>query len=113
VPEPTRRDCEDNFRTEVARLIQSARHHLSAENGPPEVIPLLGQIRHLGVLLDAGAQIEHLQEAALAVIDAYEWPYPEAINSGEGPVINATILAAVERLRTATDAIDQLDDENP
>ncbi len=51
-----------------------------------------------------------LEEAALAVVDAYDWPRPDTIGGGEGPVIDAAILAAVERLRDAMDALDELDD---
>ena len=101
---------EDTLRADAARLIQAMRHHLPARHMPPEVAAVIEPVRRLASLLDAGAPAEHLQEAALAVVDAYDWPRPEAISGGEGPVIDAAILAAVERLRDASDALDQLDD---
>ena len=44
-------------------------------------------------------------------MDSYDWPSPEASGGGEGPAIDGSILAAVERLRDAIDALDELDDE--
>ena len=49
-------------------------------------------------------------EAALAVVDSYDWPRPDTTSGGEGPVIDAAILAAAGRLRDAMDALDELDD---
>lgn len=107
-----RRDREDTFRTDVARLVQAMRHHLPARDVPEEIAPLIGPVRHLASLLDGGASTDHLQEAALAVVDAYEWPSPEASTGAEGPVIDPAILAAVERLRVAADAVDAVDSGN-
>ncbi len=45
------------------------------------------------------------------MVDAYDWPRPEAISGSEGPVIDAAILAAAERLRDAMDAMDEMDDD--
>jgi hypothetical protein len=45
------------------------------------------------------------------VVDSYDWPSPDASGGGEGPVIDAAILAAVERLRDAIDALDEPDDD--
>jgi hypothetical protein len=101
---------EDALRADVARLVQAMRHHLPAGDAPPEIAALLEPVRQLASLLDAGASAEHLQEAALAVVDAYDWPRPETISGGEGPVIDAAILAAVERLRDVMDAIDASDE---
>ena len=78
-------------------------HHLPAEAVPEEIAPLIAPVRHLASLLDAGAPADHLQAAALAVVDRYEWPSPEASGAEEGPVIDPAILAAVERLRVAGD----------
>jgi len=117
---------EDTFRADVARLVQAMHHHLPVATGPagdvltgdvpgedvpPEVTALLEPVQHLGSLLEAGAPAEHLQEAALAVVDSYDWPSPEASSGGEGPAIDGAILAAVERLRDAMDAMDEADDE--
>ncbi len=99
----------DALRTDAARLVQAMRHHLPAGDVPPDVAAVLEPVRQLASLLDAGASAEHLQEAALAVVDAYDWPRPEAISGGEGPVIDAAVLAAVERLRDAIDAFDAVD----
>lgn len=101
-----RREREEAFRADVARLVQAMRHHLPARNVPREIAPLVAPVRRLAALLDAGAPSEHLQEAALTVVDAYEWPAPEASAGGEGPVIDPAILAAVERLRVAVDVMD-------
>ncbi|SRR6266851_5213715 len=106
---------EAAFRADVARLVQAMHHHLPGEGSlavstPAEAAPLLGPVRRLAILLDEDASAEHLQEAALAVVDAYDWPCPEASGSGEGPVIDPAILAAVERLRTAMDEMDEMDE---
>lgn len=106
-----RRERQDAFRADVARLVQAMRHHLPAPDVQPEVTALLEPVQHLASLLAAGAPAAHLQEAALAVVDSYDWPSPEASSGGEGPVIDAAILAAVERLRDAMDALDVPDDD--
>jgi len=106
-----RQERQDAFRADVARLVQAMRHHLPAKDAQPEVTALLGSVQHLASLLAADAPTAHLREAALAVVDSYDWPSPEASSGGEGPVIDAAILAAVERLRDATDALDVADDE--
>jgi hypothetical protein len=123
--DPARSDLEDTLRADVARLVQAMHHHLPgpqvaaeagplAQEAPDEITPLIAPVRHLADLLDAGAPAEHLQEAALTVVDLYEWPSPEASGGGEGPVIDPAILAAVERLRVAVDALDSLNgDEQP
>ena len=87
-------------------------HHLPAEHVPDDIAPLIAPVQHLADLLDAGAPADHLQDAALAVVDLYEWPSPEASGGGEGPVIDPAILAAVERLRVAVDALDLLNGED-
>lgn len=118
-----RADLEDTLRADVARLVQAMHHHLPARQVPDEAGPLAQQVpdeitsliapvQHLADLLDAGASAEHLQEAALTVVDLYEWPSPEASGGGEGPVIDPAILAAVERLRVAVDALDLLNGED-
>jgi hypothetical protein len=102
-----RHEREDALRADVARLVQAMHHHLPARDVPPEIEPLLAPTRHLAALLDADAPAELLQEAALSVVDVYEWPSPDASGGGEGPVIDPAILAAVERLRVACDALDE------
>ena len=102
-----RREREDALRADVARLVQAMHHHLPARDVPPEIEPLLAPTRHLASLLDSGAPAELLQEAALSVVDIYEWPSPDASGGDEGPVIDPAILAAVERLRVACDALDE------
>ena len=104
------RDREDTFRADVARLVQAMHHHLPTGDVPPEVSGLLEPVQRLASLLEADAPAEHLQEAALAVVDSYDWPSPEASGGGEGPAIDGAILAAVERLRDAVDALDELDE---
>lgn len=106
-----RRERQDAFRADVARLVQAMRHHLPAPDVQPEVTALLEPVQHLASLLAADAPAAHLQEAALAVVDSYDWPSPEASSGGEGPVIDPAILAAVERLRDAMDALDVPDDD--
>jgi hypothetical protein len=107
-----RQELEYALRADAARLVQAMRHHLPTGDVPPEVAAVLEPVRQLASLLDAGASAEHLQEAALAVVDAYDWPRPETISGGEGPVIDAAVLAAVERLRDAMDAMDAIDDQD-
>jgi hypothetical protein len=105
--EVARRERQDAFRADVARLVQAMRHHLQAGG---EVQPeVAGQ--HLANLLAADAPTAHLREAALAVVDSYDWPSPDAASGGEGPVIDAAVLAAVERLRDAIDALDVSDND--
>ncbi|MCW2859790.1 MAG: hypothetical protein JWP48_1498 [Actinoallomurus sp.] len=43
----------------------------------------------------------------MIVVEAYDWPGPDAINSDESPVIDVAFLAAVERLREAMNAMDE------
>jgi hypothetical protein len=105
--EAQRRDREDALRADIARLIQVLHHHLPTHDVPADIEPLIEPTRHLAALLDADAPAELLQEAALSVVDIYEWPSPEASGGGEGPVIDPAILAAVERLRVAIDAVDE------
>jgi hypothetical protein len=109
--ESAQQEREDAFRADVARLIQAMHHHLPVRDAPPEVTALLAPVRQLAALLEAGAPAEHLREAALAVVDSYDWPSPDASSGGEGPAIDGAILAAVERLRDGMDAMDELDDE--
>jgi hypothetical protein len=109
---PARGEREQAFRADVARLVQAMRHHLPPGETPDEIAPLIEPVRHLASLLDADASSAHLREAALAVVDRYEWPSPEASSGGEGPVIDPAILAAVERLRVAIDAMDALNGED-
>ena len=106
------RDREDTFRADVARLVQAMHHHLPTGDVPPEISGLLEPVQRLASLLEADAPAEHLQEAALAVVDSYDWPSPEASGSGEGLAIDGSILAAVERLRDAIDALDELDEDD-
>src|SRR5260370_17437619 len=88
------------------------RHHLPTRDVEPGATALLEPVQHLASLLAADASAAHLQEAALAVVDSYDWPSPEASTGGEGPVIHAAILAAVERLRAAL-AAPALPDDAP
>jgi hypothetical protein len=101
-----REEREDAFRGDIARVVQAVRHYLPATKPQPESASLAEPLAHLASLLADDAPVELLQEAALTVVDAYEWPEPEAAASGEGPVINPAILAAVERLRCAMDYMD-------
>ncbi len=80
----TQRDREDTFRADVARLVQAMHHHLPTSDVPPEVADLREPVQRLASLLEADAPAEHLQEAALAVVDSYDWPSPEASGGGEG-----------------------------
>jgi nitrate reductase beta subunit len=102
-----RRAREDAFRADVARLIQAMHHYLPAQDVLPEVASLREPVRHLASLLDADAPNEYLQDAAMIVVEAYDWPSPDAINSDESPVIDVAVLAAVERLREAMNAMDE------
>jgi hypothetical protein len=45
------------------------------------------------------------------VLETYDWPSPDAIDSDESPVIDVAILAAVERLREAMNAMDEATDD--
>ena len=104
-----RREREEALRADVARLVQAMRHHLPAQDVPPEIEPLVAPGRHLAALGDAGGPADLLQEASLSVVDIYEWPGPDASGGDERPVIDPAILAAVERLRDACDALDETD----
>ena len=106
-----RREREDAFRADVARLIQAMHHHLPAHDVLPEVASLREPVRHLASLLDADTPNEYLQDAAMNVLETYDWPSTDAINSDESPVIDVAILAAVERLREAMNAMDQATDD--
>ena len=108
--EALRREREDALRGDVARLVQAMHHHLPARDVPPEIEPLIAPVRHLAALLNADADAELLQEAALSVVDIYEWPSPDASGGDEGLVIDPAILAAVERLRVAIDAMDEVNE---
>jgi len=110
--DPDRGEREQAFRADVARVVQAMRHYLPAGQVPDEAAALVGPVRHLASLLDSGAPSGHLREAALAVVGRYEWPSPGASGGGEGPVIDPAILAAVERLRVAIDAMDALNGED-
>src|SRR5260221_2709404 len=98
-----RRERQDAFRADVARLVQAMRHHFPTRDVEPGATALLEPAQHLASLLAADAPAAHLQEAALAVVDSYDWPRPEASCGGQCPVIGAALLASVERLRRATD----------
>jgi hypothetical protein len=106
---PERIEREEAFRADVARLVQAMRHHLSGRPAAPEIAVVLRPVQHLAGLLDAGASAEHLREAALSAVDVCEGPSPEAASDEDGPVLDPAILAAVERLRSAIDAMDTLD----
>jgi len=106
-----RREHEAAFRTDAARLVQAMRHHIRARYVPVELAPMVERVRRLESLLEADAPTAHLLEVAQAVVDTYDGPRPE-ISSNEGPVVNAAILAAVERLRDAMDALDAMDDDD-
>jgi hypothetical protein len=97
-----RRVREDALRAGAVRLVQAMHHHLPAGHVPADAPALTEPVRHLAGLLDATAPAEHLQEAAVAVVDSYDWPRPDTISAGEGPVIDAA------RLRDAIDALDEL-----
>lgn len=104
--DPDLREREDAFRTDVARLVQAMRHYLAAQWVPDEIAPLIDPVQHLGLLLDADATTEHLREATLTVMDRYEWPGPDEPAGGDGPALDPVVVAALERLRTAIDAMD-------
>ncbi|HUY44791.1 MAG TPA: hypothetical protein VMV92_03565 [Streptosporangiaceae bacterium] len=135
----TRDEREDAFRADVARLIQVLHHHLPAAdasaaepagtngrgaeaedaNGTSadladsaevaEIAALRQSVRHLAALLDEDAPTSQLLDAAISVVDVYEWPSPEASSSGEGAVIDPSILGTIERLRSAADELDRED----
>ena len=109
--EVARRERQEAFRADVARVVQAMRHHLQAGDVQPEVAGLLEPVQHLASLLAADAPTAHLREAALAVVDSYDGPSPDAASGGEGTVIDAAVLAAVERLRDAIDALDVSDND--
>jgi hypothetical protein len=85
-----RREREDAFRADVARLIQVMRHHLPAHHASPEIASLREPVRHLAGLLDADVPSAHLQDAATVVVEAHDWPGPDAIDSDESPVISVS-----------------------
>lgn len=112
--DPARYEREQAFHADVARLVQTVRYHLPDGPASDDIGRLIASVQHLASLLDAGASSRHLREAALAVVDAYDWPSPQASASDEGPVIDPAILAAVERLRAAIDDMDALNgDDGP
>ncbi len=85
---PARPGREDALRADTARLVQAMHHHLPAGHVPAELRALTEPVRQLAGLLDAGAPAQHLQEAALAVVDSEDWPRPDTISAGEGTVID-------------------------
>ena len=109
-PEPVER--EDTFRADVARLVQAMHHHLYGQPVQDEISAMLGPVRHLAMLLDTGASADHLREAALTAVNVYDSPEPEVATSSGGPAHDPAILAAVERLRDAIDAMDSFDDKD-
>jgi hypothetical protein len=86
-------DCEIEFRAAAARLAQAMRHY------PPGLEPLNESVRHLTSLLAADADVDHLENAALAVIDVYDRSGLE--------ISDAAVLAAMERLREAAEELDR------
>jgi len=106
--DPAARERDQAFRTEAARLVQAVHHDMAARNPPDGLAPLIAPVEHLASLLESDAPYSHLREAALAAVDRYEWPSPDTSAGDEGPVIDPAILAAVERLRSAVDAMDVL-----
>ncbi|MEV0354288.1 hypothetical protein AB0H88_51830 [Nonomuraea sp. NPDC050680] len=61
--------------------------------------PLNECVRHLASLLSADAEADHLENAALAVIDAYERSGVE--------FADAAVIAAMDRLREAAAELDE------
>ncbi|RVX41995.1 hypothetical protein EDD27_4611 [Nonomuraea polychroma] len=86
-------DVEIEFRAAAARLVQAMRHN------PPELEPLNESVRHLTNLLAGDANVDHLENAALAVIDVYDRSGLE--------ISDAAVLAAMERLREAAEELDR------
>ena len=109
--DPASGQREAELRTDAARVVQTMRQHLQAGDVPPEITALLEPVQALAGLLEADAPVEHLLEAAQAVVDFYDWPSPDASEGGEGPAVDAHILGAIERLRDAIDAMDAADDD--
>jgi hypothetical protein len=107
-----RGEREDELRTDVARVVQTLRQHLLASDVSSEVTALREPVQELANLLQADASAAHLLQAAQALVDFYDWPSPDASGGSEGPAIDAQILGAVERLRDAVDALDELDDDS-
>lgn len=92
-------ESETEFRTAAARLAQVLRHH------PPGMNPRAGpeslheSVRHLADLVDADAEADHLENAALAVIDIYDRSGLENAD--------AAVIAAMERLRETAAQLDE------
>ncbi|NUW34182.1 hypothetical protein HTZ77_22480 [Nonomuraea sp. SMC257] len=86
-------DAETEFRAAAARLAQVMRHH------PPALTPLIESVRHLATLLAADAEVDHLEDAALTVIDTCDRSGLE--------FSDPAVLAAMERLRAAAADLDR------
>jgi hypothetical protein len=107
--DPAAHERDQAVRTEAARLVQAVHHDLAARRPlDDDLVPLIAPVEHLASLLESDAPYSLMREAALAAVDRYEWPSPDTSAGDEGPVIDPAILAAVERLRSAIDAMDVL-----
>lgn len=92
-------DSETEFRAAAARLTQAMRHYPPAADPQVDLEPLSESVRHLASLLSADAEADHLENAALAVIDAYDRSGVE--------LADAAVIAAMDRLREAAAELDE------
>ncbi|MER7505046.1 hypothetical protein AB0L05_38915 [Nonomuraea pusilla] len=88
-------DSEIEFRAVACRLAQAIRHHPRID----DVEPLREPARHLETLLAADAEVDHVENAALAVIDIYD--------RSDLEIADPAVVAAIERLRDAAAELDE------
>jgi hypothetical protein len=90
-------EVEAEFRAAAARLTQAMRHYPPPAYDDPG--SLHESVSHLAGLIGEDAEIDHLENAALAVIDIYD--------RSDLEISDAAVIAAIERLREAAAQLDE------
>jgi ferredoxin len=92
---------EAEFRAAATRLTQAMRHYPPSADADTDLEPLNEAVGHLATLLAEDAEVDHVENAALAVIDVYDRSGLE--------IADAAVIAAMERLREAATELDESD----